>query len=84
MTPWIPDRSPRLRRSAVAFMLVLRPGGCATPAAGPRPGGRTLQLAALPSDLAAALQAQRTPLTDAFVGMFDEYLPPAVKQLGLQ
>lgn len=56
----------------------------AVSAGSPGPGGRTLRLAALPSDLAAALQAHRAPLTDAFVGMFDEYLPPAVKQLGLQ
>lgn len=53
-------------------------------AGGPRPGGRTLPLTALPSDLAAALQAHRAPLADALVGMFDEYLPSAIKQLGLQ
>ena len=53
-------------------------------AGGPAPGGRTLRLDALPSDLAAALQAHRAPLRDALVGMFDEFLPPAVKQLGLQ
>jgi hypothetical protein len=53
-------------------------------AGGPGPGGRMLRLEAEPSDLAAALQQHRAPLRDAFVGMFDEYLPPAVKQLGLQ
>ncbi len=53
-------------------------------AGGPAPGGRTLPLQALPSDLTAALQAHRAPLRDAFVGMFDEFLPAAVKQLGLQ
>ncbi|MEP7329480.1 MAG: hypothetical protein ABI777_09730 [Betaproteobacteria bacterium] len=53
-------------------------------AGGPAPGGRTLPLVALPSDLTAALQGQRTPLRDALVSMFDEYLPPAVKQLGLR
>lgn len=72
----------------VAFAYDLRAqrgiGEVAISAGGPMPGGRTLRLAALPSDLAAALQAHRAPLVDAFVGMFDEYLPPAVKQLGLQ
>lgn len=51
---------------------------------GPAPGGRTLPLQALPSDLTAALQGQRAPLREAFIGMFDQHLPPAVKQLGLQ
>ncbi len=53
-------------------------------AGGPAPGGRMLRLEAEPSALAAALQQHRAPLRDAFVGMLDEYLPPAVKQLGLQ
>ena len=53
-------------------------------AGGPAPGGRALPVQALPSDLAAALQGQRAPVRDAFIGMFDEFLPPAIKQLGLQ
>lgn len=84
MNAMVPERSLRLRRGALAVVLALLAGGCATPAPGPRPGGRALRLAALPSDLATALQAHRAPLTDTFVGMFDKYLPPAVKQLGLQ
>jgi hypothetical protein len=71
----------------VAFAYDLRAqrgiGEVAISAGGPAAGGRTLRLNALPSDLAAALR-QQAPLREAFVAMFDQYLPPAVRQLGLQ
>ena len=74
---WIVAFAYDLRAQRGIAEVAIRAGGAA-------PGGRMLQFNVLPSDLAEALRVRRAPLREVFVSMIDEYVPPAVKQLGLQ
>lgn len=72
----------RLHRGALMLLMILVAGGCATPASGPMPPLAPVQRVGIVSLIGDRVQWNY--FGNAIVSMFDEYLPLAVKQPGLQ